>query len=67
MASVNPKIGNPPTAIERQLQTLSITIEWLTQQNEALVQQNQVLEVRIEQLQQQRPKASNHQECGNHR
>ena len=45
MASVNQETGNPPTTIEWQLQTLSIVIEQLTQQNKALMLQNQALEV----------------------
>ena len=37
MASVNQETGNPPNAVEWQLQTLSATIKWLTQQNKALI------------------------------
>ena len=66
MTSVNPKIGNPPTIVEKQLQTLLATIEQFTQQNEALVQQNQALEVRIKQLRKPRPEANNHQKRSNH-
>ena len=47
MASVNQEIGNPPIVVEWQLQTLSAAIERLTQQNKALMLQNQVLEVQI--------------------
>ena len=66
MTSVNPKIGNPPTIVKKQLQTLLATIEQFTQQNEALVQQNQALEVRIKQLWKPRPEAYNHQKRSNH-
>ena len=45
MASVNQETRNPLTAIEWQLQTLSTTIKQLTQQNKALMLQNQALEV----------------------
>ena len=51
MASVNQEIGNPPTAVEWKLQTLSVAIEQLTQQNKALMLQNQALEVQTKQLQ----------------
>ena len=47
MASANQETGNPPTVVEWQLQTLSAAIEQLTQQNKALMLQNQVLEVQI--------------------
>ena len=47
MASANQETGNPPTVVEWQLQTLSATIEQLTQQNKALMLQNQALEVQI--------------------
>ena len=50
IASVNPEFVNPPTAIEVQLQMHLATIERLTQSNEALVQQNQALGVRVKQL-----------------
>ena len=53
MALINPEIGNAPTAVERQLQMLSAAIKQLTQQNGALMLQNQALEVRIEQLREQ--------------
>ena len=53
MALINPEIGNPPTAVERQLQTPSAAIKQLTQQNGALMLQNQALKVRIEQLREQ--------------
>ena len=66
MTSINPKIGNPPTIVEKQLQTLLATIEQFTQQNEALVQHNQALEVQIEQLRKPQPEANNHQKCSNH-
>ena len=39
MASVNKETGNPPSAVEWQLQTLSASIEQLTQQNKALMLQ----------------------------
>ena len=45
MASVNQETGNPSTAVEWQLQTLSTAIEQLTQKNKALMLQNQALEV----------------------
>ena len=51
MASVNQETGNPPSAIEWQLQTLLASIEQLTQQNKALMLQNQALEVQIKQPQ----------------
>ena len=51
MASVNQEIGNPPTAVEWQLQTLLTAIEQLTQQNKALMLQNQALEVQTKQPQ----------------
>ena len=51
MASVNQETGNPPSAVEWQLQTLSASIEQLTQQNKALMLQNQALEVQIKQPQ----------------
>ena len=66
MTSINPKIGNPPTIVEKQLQTLLATIEQFTQQNEALVQHNQALEVQIEQLRKPQPEANNHQKRSNH-
>ena len=47
MASTNQEIGNPPTVVEWQMQTLSVAIERLTEQNKALILQNQVLEVQI--------------------
>ena len=47
MASANQETGNPPTVVEWQLQTLSAAIERLTQQNKALMLQNQALEVQI--------------------
>ena len=47
MASANQETRNPPTVVEWQLQTLSVAIEQLTQQNKALMLQNQVLEVQI--------------------
>ena len=47
MASANQETGNPPTVVEWQLQSLSATIERLTQQNKTLMLQNQVLEVQI--------------------
>ena len=47
MASTNQEIGNPPTVVEWQLQTLSTAIKRLTQQNKALILQNQALEVQI--------------------
>ena len=47
MASSNQEIGNPPTIVEWQLQTLSAAIERLTQQNKAFMLQNQALEVQI--------------------
>ena len=47
MASTNQEIGNPPTIVEWQMQTLSVAIERLTEQNKALILQNQVLEVQI--------------------
>ena len=53
MALINPEIGNPPTVVKRQLQMLSAAIKRLTQQNGALMLQNQALEVRIEQLREQ--------------
>ena len=65
MASVNPKIGNSPIAIERQLQTLLATVEKLMQQNEALMLQNQVLEIQVEQLREQQLEPNNHQERSN--
>ena len=37
MASVNQETGNPPNAVVWQLQTLSIAIKRLTQQNKALI------------------------------
>ena len=51
MASVNQETGNPSTAVEWQLQTFSATIEQLTQQNKALMLQNQALEVQTKQPQ----------------
>ena len=45
MASVNQETGNPVTTVEWQLQTLSAAIKQLTQQNKALMLQNQALEV----------------------
>ena len=51
MASVNQEIGNPSSAIEWQLQTLSAVIDRLTQQYKALMLQNQALEVQIKQSQ----------------
>ena len=51
MASINQETGNPPSAVEWQLQTLSASIEQLTQQNKALMLQNQALEVQIKQPQ----------------
>ena len=45
MASANQETRNPPTVVEWQLQTLLVAIERLTQQNKALMLQNQVLEV----------------------
>ena len=45
MVSANQEIGNPPIVVEWQLQTLSVVIERLTQQNKALMLQNQVLEI----------------------
>ena len=47
MVSANQEIGNHPIVVEWQLQTLSAAIERLTQQNKALMLQNQVLEVQI--------------------
>ena len=47
MASANQETGNPPTVVEWQLQTLLAAIELLTQQNKALMLQNQALEVQI--------------------
>ena len=47
MASANQETGNPPTDVEWQLQTLSAVIKRLTQQNKALMLQNQALEVQI--------------------
>ena len=47
MASTNQEIGNPPTVVEWQLQTLSAAIDRLTQQNKALMLQNQALELQI--------------------
>ena len=47
MASANQETGNPPTVVEWQLQTLSAAIKRLTQQNKALMLQNQALEVQI--------------------
>ena len=47
MASTNQETGNHPTVVEWQLQTLSAAIERLTQQNKALMLQNQALEVQI--------------------
>ena len=47
MASTNQETRNPPTVVECQLQTLSTVIERLTQQNKALMLQNQALEVQI--------------------
>ena len=47
MALANQETGNPPTVIEWQLQTLSAVIKRLTQQNKALMLQNQALEVQI--------------------
>ena len=47
LASANQETGNPPTVVEWQLQTLSAAIERLTQQNKALMLQNQALEVQI--------------------
>ena len=47
MVSANQETGNHPIVVEWQLQTLSAAIEWLTQQNKALMLQNQVLEVQI--------------------
>ena len=47
MVSANQEIVNPPTVVEWQLQTLSAAIERLTQQNKALMLQNQALEVQI--------------------
>ena len=47
MASTNQETGNPPIVVEWQLQTLSVAIERLTQQNKALMLQNQALEVQI--------------------
>ena len=38
MALVNLETGNPHTTVERQLQMLSAAVDWLTQQNEALMQ-----------------------------
>ena len=51
MASTKQETRNPPTAIEWQLQTLSVVIKRLTQQNKALMLQNQALEVQIKQPQ----------------
>ena len=51
MASANQEIGNHPIVVEWQLQTLSAAIERLTQQNKALMLQNQALEVQIKHLQ----------------
>ena len=51
MASVNQETGNPPTAVEWQLQTLSAAIKQLTQQNKAFILQNQALEVQTKQPQ----------------
>ena len=47
LASANQETRNPPTVVEWQLQTLSAAIERLTQQNKALMLQNQMLEVQI--------------------
>ena len=47
MASTNQEIGNPPTIVEWQMQTLSVAIERLTEQNKALILQNQALEMQI--------------------
>ena len=47
MVSANQETGNPPTVVEWQLQTLSAAIKRLTQQNKALMLQNQALEVQI--------------------
>ena len=47
MASANQETRNPPIVVEWQLKTLSAVIKRLTQQNKALMLQNQALEVQI--------------------
>ena len=39
MATTNQKIRNPPNALERQVQTLAVMVEWLTQWNHELERQ----------------------------
>ena len=39
MTTTNPESGNPSNALERQVQSLTVVIEQLTQQNQELKQQ----------------------------
>ena len=39
MATINQEIENPPNALERQVQTLAVSVERLTQRNQELEQQ----------------------------
>ena len=39
MATTKQDTRNPPSALERQVQTLTVAVEWLTQQNHELEQQ----------------------------
>ena len=36
MATTNQETGNPSNALERQVQTLTVVVEWLTQWNHEL-------------------------------
>ena len=64
MASANQETGNPPTVVEWQLQTLSAAIERLTQQNKALMLQNQAFEVQIKHSQEHQVLLHDQRRCG---